>query len=190
MAKVFSVYNGASVTTAAPVAVTTGTVVKTMIQLSTSASSEARVVEWWWEGAASAAATPAVIELMFVGSGAATVILPHVIGPQGAVAGDNVSWAPRRRYWGPLLVLRRVYRSTSGRRGLEETRLLRSAISGKLDYALTRCRVEYSLGQRLVQGFLVLWHAPWDCVTGHNLRTIAVWLAGPRNQLPNALGPQ
>ncbi len=26
-------------------------------------------------------------------SGAATVILPHVIGPQGAVAGNNVSWA-------------------------------------------------------------------------------------------------
>jgi biotin/methionine sulfoxide reductase len=26
-------------------------------------------------------------------SGAATVILPHIIGPQGAVAGNNVSWA-------------------------------------------------------------------------------------------------
>src|SRR5439155_10381408 len=26
-------------------------------------------------------------------SGAATVILPHILGPQGAVAGNNVSWA-------------------------------------------------------------------------------------------------
>lgn len=73
MAKVYSVYNGASVTTAAPVAITTGTVVKTMIQLSTTANREARVVEWWWEGSASAAQSPAVIELMFHGSGAATV---------------------------------------------------------------------------------------------------------------------
>ena len=89
MAKVFSVYNGASVTTAAPVAVTTGTVVKTMIQLSTSASSEARVVEWWWEGAASAAATPAVIELMFVGSGAATVT--------AYAAGDIKKYEPNSR---------------------------------------------------------------------------------------------
>lgn len=73
MAKAYGVYNGAAVTTAAPVAVTTGTVVKTMIQLNTSASAEARVIEWWWEGSASAAQSPAVIELMFVGSGAATV---------------------------------------------------------------------------------------------------------------------
>jgi hypothetical protein len=73
MAKVYSVFNGAGPTTAAPVAVTTGTAVKTMIQLSTSASSEARVVEWWWEGDGSAAATPGTIELMFHSSGAATV---------------------------------------------------------------------------------------------------------------------
>ncbi len=73
MAKVYSVFNGAGPTTAAPVAVTTGTAVKTMIQLSTSASSEARVVEWWWEGDGSAAATPGTIELMFHSTGAGTV---------------------------------------------------------------------------------------------------------------------
>lgn len=73
MADVYSVYNGATVTTAAPVAVTTGTAVKTMIQLSTSANREARIVEWWWEGDGSAAATPGTIELLFHGSGAATV---------------------------------------------------------------------------------------------------------------------
>lgn len=73
MAKVYSSFNGAGPTTAAPVAVTTGTVVKTMIQWSSSASTEARFVEWWWEGAASAAATPAVVEMMFHSTGAATV---------------------------------------------------------------------------------------------------------------------
>lgn len=73
MAKSYGVYNGAAVTTAAPVAVTTGTVVKTMIQLNTSASSEARVTEWWWDGSASAAQAPAVIELLFHATGAATV---------------------------------------------------------------------------------------------------------------------
>ena len=73
MAKVYSVFNGTSPTTAAAVAVTTGTSLKTMIQLSTSASSEARVCEWWWEGDGSSAATPGTIELLFHGSGAATV---------------------------------------------------------------------------------------------------------------------
>lgn len=73
MAKVYSVFNGAGPTTAAPTAVTTGTAVKTMIQFSTSASSEARFVEWWWEGDGSSAATPGTIELMFHSSGAATV---------------------------------------------------------------------------------------------------------------------
>ena len=73
MAKVYSVFNGPGPTTAAPAAVTTGAALKTMIQLSTSASSEARVVEWWWEGDGSAAATPGTIELMFHSTGAATV---------------------------------------------------------------------------------------------------------------------
>lgn len=73
MAKVYSCFNGAGPTTAAPVAVTTSTAVKTMIQLSTSASREARICEWWWEGSGSAAATPAVVECMFHSSGAATV---------------------------------------------------------------------------------------------------------------------
>lgn len=73
MAKVYSAFNGAGPTTVAPVAITTGTTVKTMIQMATSASCEARFVEWSWEGSGSAAATPAVVELMFHTSGAATV---------------------------------------------------------------------------------------------------------------------
>ena len=73
MAKVYSCFNGAGPTTAAPVAVTTGAAVKTMIQLLTAATCEARIVEWWWEGDGSAAATPGTIELMFHSTGAATV---------------------------------------------------------------------------------------------------------------------
>lgn len=65
MAKLFQVWNGASVTTAAPAPVTTGTAVKTMIQIVTSANSEIRVCEYWWEGDGSAAATPGVVELGF-----------------------------------------------------------------------------------------------------------------------------
>lgn len=86
MAKSYSVYNGASVTTAAPAPVATGTAVKTMIQLSTSASREARITEWSWEGDASAAATPGVAELLFCGSGAATVT--------AYVAGDIKKYDP------------------------------------------------------------------------------------------------
>jgi hypothetical protein len=73
MAKVYSAWNGTSVTTAAPAPVTTGTAVKTMIQLATTANREARIVEWSWEGDASAAATPGTMELLFHGAGAATV---------------------------------------------------------------------------------------------------------------------
>lgn len=89
MAKVYSVWNGASVTTAAPVPVATGTSVKTMIQLTPSASSEARVVEWSCEGDASAAATPGTMELLFHGSGAATVT--------AYVAGDIKKYDPNGR---------------------------------------------------------------------------------------------
>lgn len=73
MAKSFSAFNGPGPTTAAPAAVTTSTAVKTMIQISTSASIEATITEWWWEGSGSAAATPAVVEFMFHSTGAATV---------------------------------------------------------------------------------------------------------------------
>src|SRR5215831_15284722 len=86
MAKSYSVWNGASVTTAAPVPVATGATVKTMIQLSTSANSELRVIEWSWEGDASAAATPGRAELLFCGSGAATVT--------AYVAGDIKKYEP------------------------------------------------------------------------------------------------
>src|SRR6266487_915156 len=73
MAKVYGVANGATSTATIPVKVTSTTGIKTMIQLSTSASSEARIVEWWWEGDASAAAVPVAVELFFHSAVGATV---------------------------------------------------------------------------------------------------------------------
>lgn len=72
MAKVFSVWNGASIA-AAPVPVTTGAAtLKTMIQLSTPATADVAIVEWSWEGDGFAAAAPGVVDLQFH-AGAATV---------------------------------------------------------------------------------------------------------------------
>lgn len=78
MAKVYQVVNGAAPGAAAAVSVTTSTVIKTMIQMSTSANREARVVEWWWEGNAAAAATPAAVELLRHGTGPCTTVTAYV----------------------------------------------------------------------------------------------------------------
>ena len=56
--------NGAAGTTAAPVAVTTGTAIKTMLQFKPSATIIAKIVEWGISFDGSAAATPGKIELM------------------------------------------------------------------------------------------------------------------------------
>lgn len=73
MAKLYTVLNGAVSGAAAAVAVTTGTAVKTLIQLSTSANTAIRVKQWWTEFDGSTAATPIKVELLRHASGAATV---------------------------------------------------------------------------------------------------------------------
>lgn len=72
-AKVYAVLNGPAPGAAATPKVTTAAVVKTMLQLSTSANREARIVEWWWEADGFAAAQPFEVELLGHGGGAATV---------------------------------------------------------------------------------------------------------------------
>ena len=62
--RVYSAYNGPMVTTAAPVKVTTSTSIKTLMQLSTSATSSLEVIEWGISFDGSAAATPGVCELV------------------------------------------------------------------------------------------------------------------------------
>lgn len=64
--------NGAAGTTAAPVAVTTGTAIKTLLQFKPSATVVAKIVEWGISFDGSAAATPGKIEL-FESDVAATV---------------------------------------------------------------------------------------------------------------------
>lgn len=56
--------NGAAGLTAAPVAVTTGTAIKTLLQFKPSATVIAKIVEWGISFDGSAAATPGKIELM------------------------------------------------------------------------------------------------------------------------------
>lgn len=55
--------NGAAGTVAAPVAVTTGTAIKTMLQFKPSATVIAKIVEWGISFDGSAAATPGKVEL-------------------------------------------------------------------------------------------------------------------------------
>ena len=62
--RVYSAYNGPMVTTAAPVKVTTGTVIKTLQQLSTPATAGLEVIEWGISFDGSTAATPGTVELV------------------------------------------------------------------------------------------------------------------------------
>lgn len=78
MAKTYRLYNFASPTTASPVLVTTGTAIKTMLQIATPSTEDIAIVEW---GIMFDAATVARCELIDTGV-AATVT--------AAVAGDIV----------------------------------------------------------------------------------------------------
>lgn len=73
MAKVFLYQNGAMPTTAAPVKVTTGTSIKTMLQIALPSGVQGRVIEWGISFDGSAAATPIECELVETGSVFATV---------------------------------------------------------------------------------------------------------------------
>ena len=68
----YLLFNGAAAGAAAPVAVTTGTAIKTLLQVKPSATIVAKVVEWGISFDGSAAATPIKVELVET-SGAATV---------------------------------------------------------------------------------------------------------------------
>ena len=59
----FKIYNGATALTAKPVAVTTGTSIKTLLQVVPSATLGMRIVEWGISFDGSAAATPGSVEL-------------------------------------------------------------------------------------------------------------------------------
>ena len=62
--RLYSAYNGAMVTTAAPTKITTGTAIKTLQQISTPSTLGLEVIEWGISFDGSAAATPGVCELV------------------------------------------------------------------------------------------------------------------------------
>lgn len=59
----YKIFNGPAPTTASQVAVTTGTAIKTLLQVKPGATQVAKVVEWGISFDGSAAATPGIIEL-------------------------------------------------------------------------------------------------------------------------------
>lgn len=69
----YKIFNAPAPTTASIVPVTTGTAIKTLLQVKPGATQVARIVEWGISGDASAAATPGIIELC-VTDVAATVV--------------------------------------------------------------------------------------------------------------------
>lgn len=64
MANLYFAANGVPPTTAAQVAVTTGTVIKSLLQIATPSTTEIRVVEWGISFDGSVAATPIKVELL------------------------------------------------------------------------------------------------------------------------------
>ena len=69
----YHIFNGAASGAAHPVAVTTGTSIKTLLQVKASATNTIKIVEWGISFDGSAAATPIKVELCET-SGAATVV--------------------------------------------------------------------------------------------------------------------
>lgn len=75
-AKTYVAYNGAMPTTAALTKVTTGTAIKTLLQIATPSTKPIRVIEWGISFDGSAAATPGQIEL--VQTDVAATVTAHV----------------------------------------------------------------------------------------------------------------
>jgi hypothetical protein len=89
-AKTYAVVNGAAPGAAAPVPITTGTAIKTHIQLATNATTPSiRFVEWWTEFDGSTAATPIKVELMRHTSGPQTTLTAYVTADIARVNDPN-----------------------------------------------------------------------------------------------------
>lgn len=78
MSRLYRVGNHPMVTTAAPVKVTTGTAIKTMLQVTASAATPLIVVEWGIDFDGSALATPGAVELIDTFAIPATALTAHV----------------------------------------------------------------------------------------------------------------
>lgn len=88
--KTYAVMNGAAPGAAAPVAITTGTAIKTQLQLATNTTTPAiRFVEWWVEFDGSTAATPIKVELMRHTSAPQTTLTAYVAADIAKVNDPN-----------------------------------------------------------------------------------------------------
>ena len=80
-AKTYAVTNGAAPGAAEAVAITTGTAIKTMLQLATNTTTPAiRFTEWWVEFDGSSAATPIKVALIRHTGGPQTTLTAYVAG--------------------------------------------------------------------------------------------------------------
>lgn len=83
MAELYLITNGPTPTTASQVAVTTGTAIKTMLQVKLGlTANRGKVIEWGISFDGSAAATPIICELLTTGTVAATVTAHVAAGIQ------------------------------------------------------------------------------------------------------------
>lgn len=90
MAKTYAVTNGAAPGAASAATISTGTAIKTHIQLATSATTPAiRVVEWWTEFDGSTAATPIKVELVRHTTGPQTTLTAYVTADIARVNDPN-----------------------------------------------------------------------------------------------------
>lgn len=89
-AKTYAVMNGAAPGAAAAVPITTGTAIKTHIQVATNTTTPAiRFVEWWVEFDGATAATPIKVELVRHTGGAQTTLTAYVAGDIAKVNDPN-----------------------------------------------------------------------------------------------------
>ena len=89
-AKTYAVMNGAAPGVAAAVQLTTGTAIKTMIQIATNTTTPSiRFVEWWVEFDGSTAATPIKVELIRHTGGAQTTLTAYAAADIAKVNDPN-----------------------------------------------------------------------------------------------------
>lgn len=88
---IFRIYNGPSPTSAAQVPVTTGTAIKTMLQVKASTTKPFKVRAWSISFDGSAAATPIKCELLESDSGSGSTVTAHVAAGLVKVDGEAIA---------------------------------------------------------------------------------------------------
>jgi hypothetical protein len=104
-AKTYTVLNSTLTPAAAPVAIATGTAIRTQMQLKCSAIVGFRIIEFWTEFDGSAAATPIKVDIVGADAGPATTLTSYAAtdfaktNDPNAPASDLVLGASSSGYW-------------------------------------------------------------------------------------------